>query len=940
MRNEIDKAEAALRTQLQHDPKDKEALQLYSQLAARRGDTATAYEYLRSVIDLSIAPSAQLLSQAAELAMASGQPYDSVDFLVRLNENYPENVEAKYDLIGLSAMVGLTHLGLPHLQWLAQRGQVDLESLQVLADPLRVQPDGELSDIALRRCPTDLRNHYGKALLDASNFDWQSVLDRLEPVLKKHGDFAPAFALYGRAIMESGLYDLIPSWQESLPENIETSSQYWVAAGIWAQQKGSPAEAAHAFGRALQADQTTDPRALQGLASSLRRLGRDEDADFVTKQLNAFSKMRDALKTFLDRESESQQAALAVGDSMVLLGRLWEAEAWLRLSAPLPNDRMKDLRERHRAVRSRIDANTPWKLAEQQLVSVVDYRDFPAVRWSDFDKKSTLASNLLSGNFQFQDQAKQRGLIHTCDIAAPESNDGHWIYQTVGGGISVLDFDLDGMPDLAAARLNGQPKQRNSSPNRLFRNQGGLFQDVSISSQYQDTGFSHGIAVGDYNSDGFPDLYDANFGHNRLYRNNGDGTYSDVTDDLGDQETHWTTSAVIADIDGDAIADLFDVAYCDGEASLANPCYSKSGRLMTCSPLTLPAKSDSFFSGGEDGRFENRNLDWLGQGSLGQGSPGRGLGLVVGQLDQRPGFDVYVANDMTANHLWSTQKGDDDFRMADLGVLSGVGTSGSSLSQASMGIAAADPDRDGDIDFFLTHFLDDHNTYYEQVQPGTWVDRSYQSGLSEPSIKMLGFGTQWIDFDNNGMVELIVANGHVDDFDQPDKPYEMPTQLFSLGDDGRWFENDSDRLGDYFKKLHLGRALASVDINRDGLTDVVITHLEEPVSLLVNQTPDSGSSIELTFKSVESHRDAIGTRVTVELNGEKSVYHLLAGDGYMCSNQRVISIGTGGLGGVENVTVTWPSGTEQSLGDLVSGRHYLIVEGEAAAFELGKHRGN
>jgi hypothetical protein len=289
---------------------------------------------------------------------------------------------------------------------------------------------------------------------------------------------------------------------------------------------------------------------------------------------------------------------------------------------------------------------------------------------------------------------------------------------------------------------------------------------------------------------------------------------------------------------------------------------------------------------------------------------------------------------MTVNHLWSGQHRDGRFQLRDLGAIRGLGLSGRSLSQASMGMAAADADGDGDTDLFLTHFSDDHNTYYEQVSPGMWVDRSYQVGLAAPSMKMLGFGTEWIDFDNNGAVELMIANGHVDDVDRSDVAYKMPPQLFQRSADGRWQQLEPKRLGDYFAGQHLGRALASVDVDRDGRVDVAVTHLYQPVSLLINQTENSGQSIRLLLKSTSGQRDAIGAVVTAVVGGRSVTAQLTAGDGYMCSNQRRVHFGTGEATEVKDLAVTWPSGGQESFGTLESGQEYLLVEGSAEAYPL------
>ncbi|MGB1816141.1 MAG: ASPIC/UnbV domain-containing protein, partial [Rubripirellula sp.] len=299
-------------------------------------------------------------------------------------------------------------------------------------------------------------------------------------------------------------------------------------------------------------------------------------------------------------------------------------------------------------------------------------------------------------------------------------------------------------------------------------------------------------------------------------------------------------------------------------------------------------------------------------------------------------IDLYVANDMTGNHFWSSGQTDSSFGLLQLAAVRGLGSSGRSRSQASMGMAAGDPDGDGDIDFFLTHFTDDHNTYYEQVSPGLWVDRSYQVGLAAPSLKFLGFGTEWVDFDNNGTLELIVVNGHVDDVDQSDVAYRMPPQLFRRTGNGEWEELERGQLGPYFTNEHLGRALASVDADRDGRVDVAITHLYQPVSLLINDTDDCGQSISLQLKATRTSRDGIGATVQASVAGRKVTAQLLAGDGYMCSNERRITIGCGNNKMIDGLTVTWASGQTESFGTLDVGHEYLLVQGSGEVYRLPK----
>ena len=314
-------------------------------------------------------------------------------------------------------------------------------------------------------------------------------------------------------------------------------------------------------------------------------------------------------------------------------------------------------------------------------------------------------------------------------------------------------------------------------------------------------------------------------GRNRLYRNNGDGTFCDVSNQVGLQGEFWTTSVMIADITGDCLADLFEVQYCAGEAPYTKqcPCSTDKDRIGSCSPLLFAAKPDLVWQGAADGRFVETTDRWLGQASL-----GRDLGLAVGQFDEQDGMDLYVANDMSANQFWSSSHHGGEFRFTGLAVLKGLAVSGASKAQASMGIAAGNPANDWDIDFFLTHFAREHNTFYQQETPGIWSDRSHRLGLGESSMNVMGFGTEWADFDINGTVELIITNGHVNDVKEDDPhgiTLAMPPQVYYRDQSGVWKELVNEELGEYFSKTHVGRALLTLDANRDGRVDSLITHL-------------------------------------------------------------------------------------------------------------------
>jgi hypothetical protein len=478
--------------------------------------------------------------------------------------------------------------------------------------------------------------------------------------------------------------------------------------------------------------------------------------------------------------------------------------------------------------------------------------------------------------------------------------------------------------------MDGTPNRRDSGPNRLHRNLAGEFLDVTDVSSLVDRGFSQGISVGDYNADGWPDVYVANIGENRLYRNNGDGTFCDVTKPSKLSGSRWTTSVAIADLNDDGHADIYEVGYCRGERPLIQQCdIPEIGEARSCNPMAFDSEPDRIWAGNGDGTFSDATR-WLGPHEQ-----GRGFALVIGDLDHQRGLEIYVANDMTGNHYWARPPETRQFGLSEQAAVRGLAFDRRSIAQASMGIAAADADNDGDIDFLLTHFVDDHNTYYQQYRPGFWSDESHVAGFADSSKPMLAYGTQWIDVDNDGLLEVFIANGDIDDFQFEGRSFRQPVQLLQQFSPGRWHAVQTDPLGDYFGKDRLARAVATLDANRDGLSDLIVTHLFDPVALLVNRSETPAKQTRFFLRARSTHRDAIGARVRFIKDDRTFEQQLLAGNGFQCVNEACIVFGVPDAEQLEDVHVIWPEGTNQSLGNLRAGGDYLIIQG-IDAWRLGQ----
>jgi hypothetical protein len=438
----------------------------------------------------------------------------------------------------------------------------------------------------------------------------------------------------------------------------------------------------------------------------------------------------------------------------------------------------------------------------------------------------------------------------------------------------------------------------------------------------QEDDFGQGIAVGDIDGDGFSDLYVANIGPNRLWRNNGDGTFAVVT--IGEpHERDWTTSCVIADLNGDALPDVYDVNYLTGPDVFERVCAHPDGAPAMCMPFHFDAQADRLWLNLGDGRFRDATPEVFTVAP-----EGKGLGVAVWDAHGEGRLSVLVANDTTPNFFFdNVSLNVSDFRLEDRAIASGLALNADGKATGCMGVALGDVDDDGGIDLLVTNFLAEPNTLYMHIADGMYADQSRQRGLYEPSLGVLGFGAQFLDADLDGRLELFVANGHIDHLRSQGRPYRMPAQLFHWN--GRGFvQVDAAGLGDYFQQSWLARAAARLDWNRDGREDLVVGHLEDPSALLTNTTLAAGSRIAMCLVGTESERDAIGTIVTVRVDERTIVRQLTAGDGYQATNERRLVLGLGRDESIDELEVRWPSGVVQHFGELALYGDTVLVEGK------------
>ncbi|MCA9227107.1 MAG: VCBS repeat-containing protein [Planctomycetales bacterium] len=501
-----------------------------------------------------------------------------------------------------------------------------------------------------------------------------------------------------------------------------------------------------------------------------------------------------------------------------------------------------------------------------------------------------------------------------------------YLLESMGGGVAVLDFDQDGWPDLyvtQGCKLPYDPADQEYR-DRLFRNLGdGTFRDVTELAGLGCNRYGQGCTAGDFDNDGYPDLFVGNYGANVLYKNNGDGTFDDITLDSRITGDSWTASVGFADFDGDGNLDLYVVNYLDA----LRVCRGVDGRIAACDPQNFNGQQDHLFANLGNGEFS----DITSQSGI-EVPGGKGLGLLLADLDYDGMIDVYVANDGTPNFLFRNVSRDGIIRFEECGLTSGVAVNGDGQSEGGMGIAFGDLDNDGLEDLYVTNFLDETNTLYRNLGGMLFHDVSRQWGTDDASTHMVGFGAQAIDFDLDGRSDLLVANGHIDDFRFRDEPWKMASQVFR--NMGETLRDVSPTCGEYFLNQGLGRGVARLDWDRDGDDDAVVIDQSGPAALLSNETRDKGNWIAFRLQGRHANRDAIGARIEIRSGGKIWRRSLVSGDGYFSSNERVLRFGLGEANDVRDCTVVWPHGQIQRIETPQLGSSLTVVEPPSSATRI------
>ena len=549
------------------------------------------------------------------------------------------------------------------------------------------------------------------------------------------------------------------------------------------------------------------------------------------------------------------------------------------------------------------------------------------------DIRFIIAAGFLSigwtQSLQFKDIADKQLLNFVHD----HGGSGEYYYiESMGSGICIFDYDSDGDLDAyfpQGASLPGWGKKI-ILENKLYRNDGSIWTDVTEQAGVGDRSYSMGCACADYDNDGATDLYVTNYGQDIFYRNNNDGTFTDITSDAGIDNPHMGMSAAFFDSDNDGWLDLYVTNYVDYSiednpectSPIQNPMHGELFARSYCDPDVFYGVEDKFYYNSKGKFIDRSSRSGISRVRL------RGLGVVPGDIDNDGDMDIYVANDKDMNLLFiNNGKG----RFTEQALLMGVGFNGNGLAEAGMGVDFGDVNRDGWLDIFVTNFSGETNTLYLNKKSGFLVDATLETGLGKPSIPFLAFGTKFVDLNLDGWLDIYVANGHViDNINLFNREYQhaQPNQVFINQGNGTFIDKTTKIGGDLLKPA-VSRGVAFGDMDNDGDIDFIVSNNNDKAELLLNEGAPKNNWIGFELEGRSCNRQAIGSKIIITTDSGNQTAYVNPAGSYLTSNDKRVLFGIDQDKLIITLEIEWPGSNKETFNNLTPNFYYKIIQGES-----------
>lgn len=824
------------------------------------------------------------------------------------------------DALGLQ---GRRWESIPYLRHGIQQKEIDLQTLCYLADTDRTV---ELSETQLGSFleSDNPKNWLGAACLAISYRKFQKAESLIHKCLEALPNLVEAHARLGKQLLSRNSSAVMSEWESKLPAEANDFPDIWFVRSQWCVQEKQYRLAAKCLLETLRRYPDHSAGNHQ-MGQVLSVLGQAENAVPFRERGNKLTRLAAlANDVYLgDSRSAPLRESAELAES---LGRLHEAIGWAvaaqheNPNEPWPISAQTRLKKKLTAQ----PATSPPKFLMALESGLLDLAWIPPT-----SGRKEAEANPTHMAATFRDVTLEAGITFQYENGEDPTTEGKLMFEYTGGGVGAFDYDRDSWPDLIFTQAGGTPpkQEQTTAHDALYRNvRGQRFAESSRTAGIEDYKFGQGVTAGDINNDGFPDLYIANIDGNQLYINQGDGTFQNETATSGIGHSEWTTSVAIVDLNLDSIPDIYDVTFLSDDDIFDRVC-EEDGVKRSCAPAGFKAADDYIFQGVGNSSFQDVSA------TSGIRAPnGDGLGIVVADFAGTGRPSVFIANDGRANFYFAAEKADSEISFTEQALNSGLAFNRDGRAQACMGVASADFDGDGSWDLFVTNFFNESNTFYSQLAPEIFGDNSQQAGIREPSLAMLGFGVQAIDGELDGWEDLIVANGHVDDFSYKGIPYQMPMEYFRNSGEASFQKIESSLAGEVFAEPMLGRSMAIIDWNSDGLQEVAISRLGSPAMLLETTTAKRGNFLVVEVVGTTVARDATTARLTATIDERELVRQFTAGDGYQSSNQKQVVFGLGEANVVQELTIAWPGGATQSLDTVKANQTVVLREGDSKAW--------